>query len=153
LLGNGDGTFQSAQSFNVGGNPTALALGDFNSDGKTDIVTNSSGTVSVLLGNGDGTFQTARTYGVGGSYPNVIAVGDFNGNGKTDIATASNSTFSLIRTVGDFLGKTVATILSRSYDHPWSHGRGPRRRSSGKDRSMCWSLPRPRNRPATWGAA
>jgi hypothetical protein len=42
----------------------AIAVGDFNGDGKLDIVTateNSGangGTVSVLLGKGDGSFQT-----------------------------------------------------------------------------------------------
>jgi hypothetical protein len=37
-------------------------------------------------------------------------------------------------TGGDYLGKTVETVLSRAYDLPLSRGRGPRRRSSGKDR-------------------
>src|SRR5438093_1237834 len=41
LVGNGDGTFQSAQSYAVGGNPSSVAVGDFNVDSHLDLaVTN-----------------------------------------------------------------------------------------------------------------
>jgi len=53
LLGNGDGTFTQATGspFPVGNGPTAIAVADFNGDGKLDLaVTNSTdGTVSILL--------------------------------------------------------------------------------------------------------
>jgi len=39
LLGNGDGTFQSATTFTTAGGPNMAALGDVNKDGKLDIVT------------------------------------------------------------------------------------------------------------------
>src|SRR5207253_7449518 len=63
LLGNGDGTFQAAQTFGAGINPDSVAVGDFNGDGLPDLAVANfiSNTVSVLLGNGDGTFQPART--------------------------------------------------------------------------------------------
>ncbi len=56
---------QAAASFNnVGNHPYALALADFNGDGKMDIVAACAGdpnfsTISILLGNGDGTFADA----------------------------------------------------------------------------------------------
>jgi hypothetical protein len=51
LLGNGDGTFQPQQNFEVGINPLELAVADFNGDGKPDIATLNGGdsTISILL--------------------------------------------------------------------------------------------------------
>ena len=42
-------------------------MGDFNGDGKSDLVTADYGdnTVSVLLGNGNGTFQAKQSFGTG----------------------------------------------------------------------------------------
>src|ERR1700720_706624 len=67
LLGNGDGTFQTAHNYPVGDLvPISVAIGDVNRDGKFDVVVTSTcpsdnkcGGVSVLLGNGDGSLQTA----------------------------------------------------------------------------------------------
>jgi len=72
LLGNGDGTFQSAQTYNSGtGSGTGeIAVADLNGDGKLDVVIISDyspfSSVGVMLGNGDGTFVTAGTYNAGG---------------------------------------------------------------------------------------
>jgi hypothetical protein len=54
LLGNGDGTFQTAVDFSVGPNPNpdSVAVGDFNGDGQPDLVVANlltAGYVSVLL--------------------------------------------------------------------------------------------------------
>ena len=49
LAGNGDGTFQSAVSYNVGGNPESIAIGDFNGDGKLDLATANSLTTDVTI--------------------------------------------------------------------------------------------------------
>jgi hypothetical protein len=102
LLGKGDGTFLPAQSFNAGLFPSAVAVGDFNGDGKLDLAVAGYGrylddygnyhnfdeTVRVLLGKGDGTFQPAVNYAAG-SGPTSVAVGDFNGDGKQDLAVAN----------------------------------------------------------------
>jgi Bacterial Ig-like domain (group 3)/FG-GAP-like repeat len=68
----------------------AVAVGDFNGDGKPDLVAVPSG-VSVLLGNGDGTFQSPVTYSTG-SYTVSVATGDFNGDGKPDLAVGTCGT-------------------------------------------------------------
>ena len=75
LLGNGDGTFQTAVPYDSGGSTSrSVAVGDVNGDGKPDLVVANqcvissncmNGLVGVLLGNGDGTFQAAVTYGSG----------------------------------------------------------------------------------------
>src|SRR3989475_12741971 len=60
LLGNGDGTFQPAQSFGAGSGAFSVAVGDFNGDGRPDLaVANncsyavSAWAVSGLVGNGE----------------------------------------------------------------------------------------------------
>src|SRR5437879_6335637 len=90
LLGNGDGTFRAATIFASGSNPQAVAVGDFNADGKLDLVVVDVGAVWVLLGNGDGTFQAAVTYATGNS-SFAVAVGDFNADSKLDLVVAVGS--------------------------------------------------------------
>jgi hypothetical protein len=75
------------------------ATGDFNQDGKLDMVT-ADGT--VLLGNGDGTFRTGNSLG-GVPNPNLnsIAVADFNHDGKLDVLLTSTSTSDLYVFLGN----------------------------------------------------
>jgi hypothetical protein len=83
LLGNGDGTFQSHIDTTLGAsNGLALAVADFNGDGKMDLAAAGNGFVDIMIGNGDGTFIFNQHYSGG----NAVAVGDFNGDGKIDVA-------------------------------------------------------------------
>jgi hypothetical protein len=104
LLGNGDGSFQPAQSFTVGTNPTAVALADFNGDGKLDaaVSNHDANNLSILLGKGDGTFQPAMNFAAG-SGPQSLVVADLNGDGKLDLAVADggDNTVSLLLGNGD----------------------------------------------------
>jgi len=86
MLGRGDGTF-TPQTEMIGRNHlTSIAVGDFNADGKPDLVVSDfAGLPEVMLGNGDGTFGPQKnplTISTAGA----VAVADFNGDGITDIA-------------------------------------------------------------------
>jgi subtilisin family serine protease len=78
-----------ANGFATGGE--AIAAGDLNGDGKTDlVVANFSNTsISVLLGNGDGTFKAPQTYFIGGFFPTAVALADLRGTGKLDIVVST----------------------------------------------------------------
>ena len=87
MLSNADGTIQPPTSYAAGEIPTALAVGDFNRDGRLDLVVADAGTneLLLLLGNGDGTFQASGSFAAG-SLPRSLTVGDFNGDGIADVA-------------------------------------------------------------------
>jgi hypothetical protein len=88
LLGNGDGTFQSAVLYDAGAWCRLVAVGDFNGDGKPDLAVLGPPD-RVLLGNGDGTFQGAIQFDAAAVTPSSVVVGDFNGDGKLDLAVSN----------------------------------------------------------------
>jgi hypothetical protein len=93
FMGNGDGTFRPAVSYDSGPiSRGGIAVGDFNGDGKLDMAVADFGpfdathsAVDVLLNNGDGTFRAPYAVPVPPAARSVVA-GDFNGDGKTDLA-------------------------------------------------------------------
>src|SRR5438309_1633110 len=98
LLGNGDGTFQPATNLIAGKNPTRIATGDFNSDGKSDLIVVRGGDASVsdngdatfFLGNGDGTFSPGQVL-IQGKNPFAVAVSDLNADHKLDLIFANST--------------------------------------------------------------
>lgn len=92
--GRGDGTFRSGLKVqlsldrNTDENVKNVAVGDFNGDGRPDMVFThrGAGVVSVVLNNGNETFQNPRRIAVGTSEPNGVRTGDFNRDGRTDFA-------------------------------------------------------------------
>ncbi len=104
MLGNGDGTFQNALTTYAPFDVTALGVGDFNRDGKLELVTagtfGNESSVNVWLGNGDGTFTYGASY-QGEVNPESIAVDDFNRDGNTDLAIANAEGGSLSVLLGN----------------------------------------------------
>ena len=120
LLGNGDGTFQPAVSYTLGGSgATSVAVADVNGDGKPDLLVATGSAVGVLLGNGDGTFQTVTKYSSGGLTALSVAVADVNGDAKPDLVVANWCTDSscTASSVGVLLGNGDGTFQTAvTYD-------------------------------------
>ena len=107
MIGNGDGTFTTSTLFpNQLTYAYSVAVGDFNGDGKADLVVSGYGWLDVLLGNGDGTFSSPTTV-YSGDAVGYVAVGDFNGDGIPDLAMiiptsdGSNNTIKILLGKGD----------------------------------------------------
>jgi hypothetical protein len=102
--GNGDGTFQAAQSYPAGANAANLVVGDFNGDHIPDLAVGhfagSANTVSVLLGNGDSSFQPPVDYTVG-NQPIWVTTADLRGTGTLDLVVSNNNSSSISVLLGN----------------------------------------------------
>ena len=104
LLGNGDGTFAERAAIPLIGQAVfPPAVGDFNRDGKLDIVEgladSTAGTANDLqfiAGNGDGTFQSPLVFNAPGTRILSHTPGDFNEDGKLDLAYVSNQQLRIL---------------------------------------------------------
>jgi FG-GAP-like repeat len=120
LLGNGDGTFQDSNQFDPGGRlPTSVTTGDFNNDGKQDLVVTNlkSSTISILLGDGSGrSFTHASRSPVSvGRGPAWVTKGDFNGDGTLDLAVANADEGTVTILLGNGNG-TVSPAAGSPFD-------------------------------------
>lgn len=88
LHGAGDGTFAGASLINQSAQPSDVAAGDFNGDGRLDLAVpnESSGIGSIDPQLPGGGFAAAPLYAAAPGLPLDSASADFNGDGKIDIA-------------------------------------------------------------------
>lgn len=88
LIGNGNGTFAPATSYNTTlGSVARIAIDDFDNDNDNDLAVTTTGGVAILLGNDNGTFASPVTYSV--TSPSWVTIGDFNEDGDADLAVVS----------------------------------------------------------------
>ena len=101
-LNNGDGTFHLQATFLPPGADGfyRMAVGDFNHDGRPDLVINCHGQygggdgLCVYFSNPDGGFGVGPRTAINESAAQDLLVGDFDGDGKADVATVNNGTAS-----------------------------------------------------------
>jgi Bacterial Ig-like domain (group 3)/FG-GAP-like repeat len=100
------GVFGTPAQYATPDGTTNLSAGDFNGDGKQDLITTirisgatTQSAFSVFYGNGDGTLNAPTTQSVAPFYG--FTAGDFNGDGVTDLAfqlaPAANALFASVQ--------------------------------------------------------
>ena len=122
---NGGFTGNAANSYNnPGASWTVAGTGDFNGDGRDDILwRNSNGDVTNWLGQANGNFtgNAANSYNNPGASWSVAGTGDFNGDGRDDILWR-NSNGDVTNWLGTATGGFVGNAAN-SYNNPgvgWS---------------------------------
>jgi uncharacterized protein (TIGR03437 family) len=95
-------SFGTAKHYAAGLTPNAIAIADFNGDGRLDIALAGASRISVLPGHGDGTFgnpvPTAAAF-----QPTAMAAADFDGDGVMDLAVTDGTAGKIyfLRGAGD----------------------------------------------------
>ena len=109
LMNSGTGTFSAGTPVTLSGTPFAIAAGDFENSGVSDIaVTEATGNkVAVLHNDGSGNLTLKAEYDVGlGAAPEALVVGDFNG------AKYPNNKPILDIAVANFNDSTVSVLMN-----------------------------------------
>ncbi len=121
-ISNGNGTFDIQSPFpntgySVGANDYKFLTGDFNGDGKTDLIHFVNNTYAhTWISNGDGTFDIQSPfpntgYSVGTNDYKFLT-GDFNGDGKTDLVHFVNDTYTHVWIASSNETAPINTILA-----------------------------------------
>jgi len=122
MLNNGDGTFQSRVSFEVGWDPQECVAIDLSGDSIPDlaVVNTQEHTISVLINNGSGTFSAKVDY-ESQHVPTSISAADLDGDGDVDLVAPNSDAYdrsvvSVILNNGD--GTFAPTVYWNSGGYP-----------------------------------
>lgn len=115
--------FAPAASYKTGMMPSSVRAGDFNGDGKPDlVVTNNLVNVMLFLGKGDGSFANGVAWPAANNPLGAIP-GDWNGDQKLDIAVINGASgISILSGKGD--GGFQAPLTTAGLSQPMSAAPG-----------------------------
>ena len=118
--GNGDGTF-TLEVKNWGDYGRGMAAGDFNEDGRDDLVRgqySGPGQVRLFLSNGDRTFtESTNLVGQYGSDRYGVAAGDFDEDGHLDVIANNSGSGDIVF----YKGHGDGTFTSLGTNGPWAN--------------------------------
>jgi hypothetical protein len=83
-------SFGLATNYDTSYGPRSVDVGDFNGDGRADVVSATLSGIAVRLNHGNGTLASEVLYPLGQD-PITTVVGDLNGDGKLDVVATTGS--------------------------------------------------------------
>lgn len=112
LLGRGGGALSEGMTFEDAGVAScAVVTGDFDGDGKIDVLTADGtgveqfpNTVSLFRGHGDGTLRAPLIFPTDGPQTSHLVAADFDGDGDLDVATTAQISDTIRVLLGDGAG-------------------------------------------------
>lgn len=115
-MGNGDGTFRSPMTYDIGAECYAATVADLNGDQRLDLVVGVRDRgAAVFLGNGDGTFRSPNYFSASAGSNMSFSLADFNEDGRLDLASAGeNLSVMLGKGNGSFYAPLDLGVPSRS---------------------------------------